>query len=605
MMIKNILKQAVALGELRLFDLQIALFLERFSPPCEPEQLLAAALISQAVGKGHICLPLKEIADKNIFIPELQLRSPNLDKWVQSLDRWPAVGRPGDTTPLILDHANRIYLKKYYSFQKTICTDLLKRARDKNLIEIEKGATQIHKLFPDSTTPDWQKVSAALALLRQLVVITGGPGTGKTYTVARILALLQILSSKKLLIGIGAPTGKAANRLGESIAAAKKSLDPVLQECIPEEAKTIHRLLGVATGSQQFLHNKDNRLNLDLLVLDESSMIDIPLMSALLSALPSHTQLIMLGDRDQLSSVEAGSLLGDICAAPLLNQWSPSLCGKLKALTGFSLQTADIAPFADSLVQLKTSHRFSKTGNIGRLADIINQGDENELNNVISADRQEDFRLIDHSSLEKNSLIERFVLPELIRCLEKDDKEIALNYFNKFRVLCALRNGPFGVTGINAIIETSLKKMGLIANRTGWYKGQPVMIHNNHYGLQLFNGDLGIIWPDASGILLTWFQRPNGEIQPIAPARLPQHETAYAITIHKSQGSEFDEVVIILPSEDVRILSRELLYTGITRARKKLTLYSPKSILFSTLKKRVNRYSGIKDYLYNQPVLQY
>ena len=362
------------------------------------------------------------------------------------------------------------------------------------------------------TGTDLQEVAAKKAVTSDFTVITGGPGTGKTWTVMRILALLlEQPGGEKLRIALAAPTGKAAARLTESVRAVSETF----------AATTIHRLLGYLPGSPYFRHDAENPLSFDVVIVDEASMVDLALMAKLVAAVPPEARLILLGDRDQLASVEAGSVLADICAA--------------------AESAAPNEPLHGAVVALRRNYRFAETGGIYRVSIAINSGDTE----AAIAALQEGWRRSRMAAATRCAQTGRCLAPtdrDRFRAfLKTDDPLEALAHLQKFRILCAVRQGPFGVENLNAVAEEVLADAGLLAPRRGWYRGQPIMITQNDYNLALFNGDSGIILPDpgAGGELRAFFLSAEGRLRRFLPSRLPAHETAFAITVHKSQGSEF------------------------------------------------------------------
>nr|MDT0253249.1 exodeoxyribonuclease V subunit alpha [Endozoicomonas sp.] len=373
---------------------------------------------------------------------------------------------------------------------------------------------------------------------------------------------------------------------------------------MPTQAGTLHRLLGVLPGKTGFIHNKNNRLHLDILVVDEASMIDLPMMSHLLDALPNHARLILLGDRDQLSSVEAGSVLGDICAAAS-SGYSESQISLLEALTGQSLKAAETLSdreasidnrVSDSLCLLRKSYRFDALSGIGSLAKAINSGQDTALRTLFTSGFQD----IELYPVTRDSgfqpLIQQCVegyrnYLTLIR--EQSDKQSILNAFNQFQLLCALREGPYGVSGLNQEIQKALQQKGLLDVSGQWYEGRPILITRNDHGLGLYNGDIGITIKDSEGRLKVAFELPDQQIREILPSRLPEHETVFAMTIHKSQGSEFAHVVMVLPDKHSPVITRELVYTGITRAKSRLTVFSEMDILVKAANSPTRRASGL------------
>ncbi len=597
------LRHLLAAGQLRPIDVQAARLLERLNGDNSPELLLVAALASRATGLGHTCLPLSAVStvlteagmDGTSFADVTALHRMLLHTTV--------VGRPGEIRPLILDQTDQLYLLRFFRYEEGIARALRERATGMEAIATDKAEILLGQLFPRTsqtpTTIDWQRTAAALALLKRFVVISGGPGTGKTYTVARMLALLALLSAKKLRIGLAAPTGKAALRLQESIRAAKASLPPSMAEHIPDHAQTLHRLLGFQSARPGFLYNSSNRLHLDLLILDEASMIDVPLMAAILAALPASCSVILLGDRDQLASVEAGNLFGDLCGSDA-PQWSAALTTQLQSLTGFTFPgnpATDLsAPLADSLVLLHTSHRFRESSGINVLSRAINSGAADALKETLSQ-RFPDLHIEEPAGPAQTTWLGEQINAFFTPIFNASSPQSALRELNRCRILCALREGPGGVTGINQLAETVFRRKGYLTHGDRWYQGMPIIILRNDYSLNLFNGDTGILWPDERGLLHAWFADEDNAIRSVNLARLPVWQTSYAITVHKSQGSEFNEVLLILPWEDIPILSRELLYTGITRARERLILYGRKDLLCRAAQRRIIRHSGLGEQL--------
>lgn len=619
---RTYLQHACDQGEIRLLDLHLGLFLEKqlLDKVEHPFLLLAATLASAAVGNGHVCYPLEAKPEQAILAELVKEHCPDLQKWRQELLATAVVGQPGETSPLILDEKNRLYLYRFFCYEKFIA-EVLRRRASTQLDPEQRFASQVlARLFPGNTenkAVDLQQMAAALALLKPIVIISGGPGTGKTYTVARILAALQALHTrqqeerkgrrkKNLRIALAAPTGKAAARLEESIRKAKLSLPKDLRQDIPEQARTLHRLLGSRPGAAEFRFNRDNPLYLDLLILDEASMIDVEMMVAVLEALPEKTRIILLGDRYQLASVEAGSLFADLCgnSEPC---WSPQLCAELEQLTG----TADLcssvstrkatkevrSALADSLILLRTSYRFQNNSGIASLAAAVKNSSLEQIDRITEG-AFADVEAVQYTGVKRIQWLKKQIKEGFQPMLTASSPEQAFAAMEAFRFLCALRKGPDGVEGINILVTQVLRRAGLIAgHKTEWYQGRPIIILRNQYELRLFNGDTGILWQDKHGHLRAWFRRADNSLSSISPARLPEHETAYSITVHKAQGSEFDQVLLLLPEEDSRVLGQELLYTGITRARNRLLLCATRERIATTVRRKTQRYSGLAEKL--------
>ncbi|EKO3565085.1 exodeoxyribonuclease V subunit alpha [Vibrio metschnikovii] len=483
-----------------------------------------------------------------------------------------------------------------------------------------KDLIHLDTLIPQQACINWQKVAAAVALTRRFAVISGGPGTGKTTTVTKLLAALIAQAQQNgsmPSIKLVAPTGKAAARLTESIgkAVAELAVEPALKAAIPSESSTLHRLLGPIPHSVEFRHHQRNPLHLDILVVDEASMVDLPMMVKLIEALPKHARLILLGDKDQLASVEAGAVLGDICSFLALG-YSRSQSEQLSALTGYQgfigHSQANVNPISDSLCMLQKSYRFDVRSGIGQLAKAINRGQPSAVDEVL----KRDYGDITHHPLtsdQYNQMLQTVVeeYGHYLRRLEgvmidpssaapetqAQQAKAALDCFNQCRVLCAVREGDFGVNGLNQRIERALAARRLIDMQDElWYHGRPVMVTRNDHSLGLYNGDIGLCILDRSEDeprLKVYFELPDGSVKAILPSRVPEHETAYAMTIHKSQGSEFDLTLLILPPDFSPILTRELIYTGVTRAKKRLILLSDLPIMKRAVQLKTERASGL------------
>ena len=562
---------------------------------------MAGTLVSAAVGNGHVCQPLDRVTELPLQFDRSLL--PHPDSWRRTLLATLVVGSPGETTPLVLDDRGRLYLYRFFRYEEEIAHDLRARATAGTEVDVQAARQLLAQLFPDRHEISDQQMAAALALLKPLLIISGGPGTGKTHTVARILALIQALKVNKinknpLRIALAAPTGKAAARLEESIRKAKQSIPPELAGDIPEQAQTLHRLLGYHPGADDFRYTAKNPLHLDLLVLDEASMIDVVLMAALCRALPATSRLILLGDRNQLASVEAGSLFADLCGSGE-PAWSASLCDHVRQLTGAVklAETVAATPMADSVVLLRTSYRFSDKSGIGLLAAAVNNGSMQEVDSVLAADFP-DLVINSLTGTRRDHWLQEQIIQGFQNMVCAPSVEQALEAMENFRFLCAVRRGAAGVDGINHLAEQVLRRAGLIGRDRDWYQGKPIIIRRNQYEMDLYNGDTGILWNDQDGLLRAWFRRPDNSLYPVTPARLPDHDPAYAITIHKAQGSEFNQVLLLLPEKESRLLSRELLYTGITRARTRLTLCCSREILARAVRQRTQRHSGLADKLW-------
>jgi exodeoxyribonuclease V alpha subunit len=603
--------KARAAGAIRDLDYYLAVHLLALAPQPSAELALAIAAVSRANGDGDVCLDLSAIAGTRVLADGAQpewrgIAAPALAQWTPMLRDSGIVGMPGEVQPLILDAAGRLYLAKYFDFEQAIADGLRRRLAFRGGVDLARLATLLGRYFPATPATDGQKLAAALAVLRSLAVISGGPGTGKTHTVARILALLlDLAQERRPRIRLAAPTGKAAARLAEAIQQGVAGLrqnaaTAGVADGIPTEASTLHRLLGYGRGGV-FRHGADDPLPLDVLVVDEASMVDVPLMARLLRATPPDARVILLGDRDQLASVEAGSALGDICNHGAPTPWTTDLGGRMQSL-GLepppALGTAPRGPMADSLALLTESRRFGATSAIGALARATNAGDVAAAFDVLAAGGEADWQALSTEALA--GAIEAEARRWLAGYRGTEDPVEAMRRFNAFRVLCAVREGPWGVNALNAQVEQALARRGLLAPAEGHYAGRPVLVSQNDYSVRLFNGDVGLVLPDpaAGGALRAFFAQPGGETRRVLPTRLPPHETCFAMTVHKSQGSEFDRVIVVLPDRDSPVLTRELVYTAVTRARQSVTVWSPREVLATAIGRRVERSSGLRDALW-------
>ncbi len=607
-------------GAVAGLDISFAGLMAKLSGAVDSKELfLAAALTSRSTRDGNVCLDLGR-AEETIFPegrPPGVPRFPSAGKWAAGLRRTSVVGEPGDFTPLVLDEHARLYLHRYRTYQDTLARWILDRAPQVARVPDLKNLQEaLLRLFPSTggrdDEPDWQKTAACAAILRRFIVISGGPGTGKTTTVARILALLQETSGREgppLRIALAAPTGKAAARLGEAVRRTAAALvdSGVAAPSMPAEASTIHRLLGTIPGSPYFRHNAERTLPIDVLVVDEASMVDLALMSKLVQAVPHNARLILVGDRDQLASVEAGAVLGDICGRDQYPGFSSGFRPLLEKGTGQLIPEPeapdDGSPIQDSIVVLRKSYRFDPGSGLGGISRLVNQGDAEAAVSLLRDGSFEDIRwspLPDRSEL--GPALRQYAGEFLSKITQEIDPARALQALERFRILCALREGPYGARHVNRIVERSLASEGLIHPSGPMYAGRPILVVRNNYELQLFNGDVGIILPqDQEGELCACFPGPAGGIRSVHPMRLPEHETAFAMTVHKSQGSEFDRVLLILGDRPSPVLTRELVYTAVTRARDFVEIWTPETVLRAAVSRRIQRSSGLEEALWQRP----
>ncbi|QYF92821.1 exodeoxyribonuclease V subunit alpha [Massilia sp. PAMC28688] len=597
-----------------------------------PPLMVACVLLSELEGRGHSCLMLDELASDPATLmgwsdeqwSQLAQAAGTLPKhlkgWIAQLGACDQVWQVGDfdfDEPLVLD-GERLYLRRYWRDETLVAQAVRSRARAVRPVDAPKARAWLDILFASerkSEPPDWQKFACAIALRGALAIITGGPGTGKTYTVARLLALLFAVApdAAHQRVALAAPTGKAAARLKQSIDKALNDLADKVGEALPLReltarmgaARTLHSLLGARPDTRSFAHHRGNPLDVDVLIVDEASMVHLEMMAALLDALPPHATLILLGDKDQLASVEAGAVLGDLCRDAQSGRYDAATVAYALAASGEAIAPhwhGDGGALAQQTVMLRQSRRFG--GPIGQLALAVNAGDSARAHEILRGGG-EAVRWIEHAHPHH---VVQLAAEGYAPCLElvaagpgalPHDAWVGavLHRFEAFRVLCAVREGEWGVTGLNEVIEQRLGSMGLLRRRSEWYVGRPVMITRNDYGTRVFNGDIGLTLPDPArpGVLRVYFLEGD-DVRSVLATRLRHVETAYAMTVHKSQGSEFRHTVLVLPRERGAMIARELIYTGITRASERFTLVSPGSaILAEAIARRTRRASGLQD----------
>ena len=584
-MIREI-EQLIASGMLDQFDRYFVRTLQRLAPDVTPRIFVLAALARKAVSNGHVCLDLERLVLGDILATE---SLPSLAELIAELQKSPLVSRDGTLAPLVLE-GHRLYLQRYWLYEEELVQEIRSRVANPVAVQEDLLASCLAQLFTGTEQDAQQREACARIFHERLGLITGGPGTGKTTLVTKYLVLLllyaQASGEPPPRILLLAPTGKAAARLTESLQKKKgETVPPELVAAMPAKASTIHRALGYrAENPTTFRYNRENPLPCEVVVVDESSMIDVALMAKLFAAVPPTARLVLLGDKDQLASVEAGSILGDICAAVMDG-----------AGAGKNL-------LARCVVRLTESFRFSPHEGIGALASAIHAGKAEEAVSLCQQGSAEVSLLPPLVQGDSSHPLAEMILAGYRPFLEAADPFAALMLFEQFRLLCAHRTGPMGVSSLNRYAEKVLSLHRLI-EPTGpngpWYKGRPVLIQANSYPLRLFNGETGILWPgeDGEGLKAFFFSEGREGIRSYFLRQLPAHETAFAMTIHKSQGSEFDRVALILPGEDSALLSRELLYTGISRARQQVALVGRSQEIEAAVGRRVERASGLGEKL--------
>ncbi len=554
----------------------------------------AAILLSIARREGHTAVDLTQIG-RSQFLIEAGISIPDAETLHTSLETSSSVGRPGELTPLILD-GDLLAFRRFHAGEQEIRDAVQSRVEAADAdVDIQKVKPLFTTLFDPqtSTEGDWQAVAAAAAMRSRFLCIAGGPGTGKTTTVIRLMALL-LQNDPEQRIKLAAPTGKAANRMAESIGGqlARLDVDDELKGRIPTTAATLHRLLGYRPSQARFTYGRDRTLEADVVIIDEASMIDHALFTSLLAALHEDTRLILIGDPDQLPSVEAGFVFGDLCRAGESESKSAGFVSLLESLGAVHLPSVDPSPkpMQDAVVTLRKGYRFGAESGIGRLAYALRDGDTEAVRDVLTSGSYADLSLVPRTELKRTT---RRPVREFARLLvESSTPGEALEHLNRLRVLSPMRVGNHGIDALNEDLEAWLHEEGV----RPWgseYSGKPILINTNDYEVSLFNGDVGVLWEKEPGRFVGCF--PAGEeIREVPVSRLPSHEAAWAMTIHKSQGSEFDDVVLVLPEEEhAERLTRELLYTAVTRARRSVTIIGAVELVAAAALRQERRITGL------------
>lgn len=641
-------------GWIRWLDAEFAVFLYRQVPEAPAALLLAAALTSHQNGHGHVCLdidycltepdralslPPESPAHQPALTPQQLLAGLNAEQWLSQLQHTALIGHHNQ--PLVLDHSSGrplLYLRRFWHYEQILANNIQQRLASPPTIDENNLSTTLDRVFSrlshsDSTTDarnscDWQKIACALATRNRFAIITGGPGTGKTTTVVKLLAVLQLMhettSNQPLRIRLAAPTGKAAARLSVSITS---QLTQHGLADIPGEVSTVHRLLGPIRNSRFFRHHAGNPLPADVVVVDEASMVDVELMALLLDALPAQSRLILLGDKDQLASVEAGAVLGSLCQRAGQAHYTPAVADWITHVTGQSIPQNLIDTNGSALDQaitmLRYSHRFGAIPGIGRLAQAVNASASTETLNGFFAGQFEELQRLNVGSTQDPAFarlicatdtgyghyLQRLQHAPALDAGAGDWDTWALSVIRahgQFQLLAALRKGEFGVEGLNDRIAAILRSAGVLPSSREaavWYAGRPVMVTRNDYNLDLMNGDIGITLPyprpapDGIDLMLRVAfpgSDPQQPVRWILPSRLQSVETVFAMTVHKSQGSEFAHTALILPQYENPILTKELIYTGITRAARQFTLIDQNAkVLPQAVASSVFRTSGL------------
>ncbi len=640
---------------LSLLDCEFAERLGVLAGETRPLVLLAAALTRREAAEGHICLDLGAGKDEGVFaerFAEFEVSSrPDPAELREALSGSSLVEVPdavsnteGDRArPLVLDASGRVYLRRYWSYQTRLAEQLRRRGLAP-LDGVDEGLLieGLDRYFPPSgeATPqreeqtsfdfmqagnaeahpselDRQRLAAAVAMTRRLTVISGGPGTGKTATVVKILALAieQARASgdeSPLRVRLVAPTGKAAATLAAAIRRGAKSLelDDAVRDALPLEAVTIHRCLGVRSGARSGVrYDANSPLPVDLLVVDEASMVDLALMTRLFEAVPKEGRIILLGDEHQLASVEAGAVLGDVCRSTLPEGYGEEFAEMLGRLTRSVLPVAESgvgdpprSALRNNVVRLTRSYRYASDRGIGALAAAINAGNPEAVLGILDDPEQSEVvrRGYIHDTREAHDAFRAEAIEGFTPYLREEDPIRMFEAFGAYRVLTPVRAGRAGVEGLNREIELLLRRAGVWDGAAGDPVGRPLLVSENDHPQGLFNGDIGFfVAPrdDRRGRPDVAFIGAENEVRRLSPARIPAHEPAFAMTIHKSQGSEFDRVAVVISDAAAEHATRQQLYTAITRARQQVTLYASADAIAQAVERDTKRSSGLGDAL--------
>lgn len=583
------------------------------APPADPNFRSPVAALCAAMGDGHVCLDLRRpLPGDGEFDPVRDAP----EERIARLRAHPLVGTAdGAGHPLVLDPAGRLYLAAVWRHEQALAADLRRRAAR---FHPPEGFPDLPGLVArlGEGADSSQRRAMVVALLHGLCIVSGGPGTGKTTTAARILALCAACHppGRPPRFHLAAPTGKAAARLAEAIrsALATLPLPEGLAASLPREAATLHRLLEPRDGSNRFRRDAGNPLDADLVLIDEASMVPLSLMHALTSALPPHCRLVLLGDRNQLASVEPGRVLGDLCDGDRATGASPRLAAALRcampdrdppAACGAPARRRSRGaaesplPLSDSVARLEINHRSDRA--VAEVANRILAAATRRDADALLADLARDegaVRLLPLPPAGRlGPLLAEFLAEPLAALAASPSPAAALQSLGAFRLLCATRVGPFGAERANALVEAALARGGRIDPRDPWHDFRPLLVTGNDYALRLFNGDVGVVHDGRAHF-------PDGEgTRAVPPSLLSAVETCYAMTVHKSQGSEFDRVLLVLPDRaPPGLLTKELLYTAVTRARHAVTILAPREVARAAILERTMRDSGLRDALHGR-----
>ena len=580
-------------------DIELAGMIRRRSGEASSDLVATTtALVSAARRMGNTCIRLDDwvgLAVNDPLHPNQTTTLPNRAAWVTALEASPLVSTGTTPAPLVLDAHGRCFFYRDWQSEGVIVRAVEERAEASRDTLRQPTVEYLRSIMRDDRAGqvDRQALAVCAALHNRITFVCGGPGTGKTTTISKMIDAF-LLEDADTKIALAAPTGKAAARISEALTATRARAHH-RDENVPSfeaEAKTLHRLLGYRGDSEELAYGLEKKLDVDVLIIDEASMIDVSMMAALLAALSDDTTLVMLGDKDQLASVDAGYVFGDLCdglgAGRLFSAEFAEWCETVRVI-GLDANAKSGSP-ANLVVELDKSYRFESKPQIGRLARAVLTADSRAL---IEASET----LAKPHPTNVGTLIERRAA-WLDALLESQSPAEALTHLEAFRWLAPLKQGRFGVQDINLRVEQFLVSSGHIPQPTTWYRGRPIMMRSNDTRARLFNGDVGVIWPDEDGTLAAWFVNPGGNPRRFQLWQLGSHETAWAMTVHKSQGSEFDEVEVILPTKEnsnVQVQTRDLLYTAVTRARSRVSIVGDTDQLLQAVSRRISRQTGLAE----------
>jgi exodeoxyribonuclease V alpha subunit len=637
----------------RGFAKHLAAIAKRSGAPAEVVSPLehAAYRVSLACSAGSVCVPLGDLLHggkaelETPLEPRLQaslepslappLEPPLEAKWRSDLEALREVLFASNMLstshdpirPLVIDEQDRLYLNRYFDYEERLARRLLqtytgpKQAIDQSLKDF------FQRLFPQQpkagdAKPDWQALAVALAINRGFTLISGGPGTGKTTSVLKLIICAKYMDPQ-CRIRLAAPTGKAASRMLEALSKAAEDIGQTTERStvaegirttleLPKEAFTVHRLLGASSHADRFHYDRDHPLPLDLLIVDEASMLDLALTVQLIEAVPSTARIVFLGDKDQLAAVEAGAVFAELSASPCL---SIACCEQLEQITGISATSYqhESPPdgLLDNVIWLRHNYRFAKHSDIDDLIGLINQGDAKTLIARLESGSYQNITWHDDtlpalSGHAKALLLEP--MADYIKQLDTDRQDLfsLFDRLGRYKILCAERDGPRGVEAMNQLVNEAVQMeqrarghakrerfVGDAAQRT-WYPGQCIMVLRNDYHLGRFNGDIGIVMANTQGHPVVYFPDALEPDKAISLSRLSDYELSFALTVHKAQGSEFDHICLVLPNKTSPVVNKSLLYTAISRAKKSVSIIASEASLFEAIARPVKRYSGIR-----------